>query len=95
MQNTKPAQTIKYATFVIKYTTVITVTTHRPPADDPRRSHYDAVARLTWRIIIILTAFLASQLVKDWSLDNNMIAVFAADRLPDIIREVGEYIKHL
>lgn len=92
----KATAQIKFYVFSIRYVIVVSsIKIQRPAESDPRRECWDRAARCIWRIIIVLFTFTAGTLVAKWGMDNSIAAVFAADRMPEIIKEIVEYLKKL
>lgn len=93
---TKTTATVKFAGFTVKYASVtVSQRMRRPAESDPRREQWDRAAKLIWRLIICLAGFVAVVIIKKLDMENSIGAVFMADRMPEIIREIVEYIKKL
>lgn len=92
---TKPAQTVKFVAFSVKYTAVVTPQNcKRPAEDDPRRECWNRAAKLFWRIFIIALGFIIALALRSHYEETATVSM-VADRLPEIIGEIGEYIKKI
>ena len=95
MQNIKPVTTVKYTTFVIKYAVVVAPENiKRPAPTDPRRETWNRTAKLIWHVIIALTAILIMITLRTMHIEETATLSICADRTPEIIQDVVEYIKH-
>jgi hypothetical protein len=94
MQNTKPTQTVKFVAFSVKYAAVVAPqNVKRPSASDPRRECWNRAAKLIWRCVIILTGILVMISLRTMHVEETATISIIADRAPELVQEVVEYIK--
>lgn len=65
----------------------------RPEKGDEKREDYDALARLVWRVFIVLTILSVSLALRQWEVPE--ATGLAIEKIPEIVKEFVEYAKRL
>ena len=82
--------------------TTISIRTHlstvhdklrRPEKEDEKREDYDALARLIWRVFIVLTVLGISLALREWETPETIGIVI--EKTPELVKEFVEYAKRL
>ena len=65
----------------------------RPEKGDEKREDYDALARLVWRVFIVLTVLGISLALREWETPETIGIVI--EKTPELVKEFVEYAKRL
>ena len=65
----------------------------RPEKNDEKREDYDALARLIWRVFIVLTVLGISLALREWETPETIGIVI--EKTPELVKEFVEYAKRL